>query len=512
MNPTARPAASQRQPLRHWHRTLLARLLKRSGIDRLAADRSGVSAILIGLLSMGLLGFSALGTEVVYWYTVHRNLQNAADSAALSAVAALENLAAAPDSTHMSQATAEAKYTSQQYGFTGGAGGVIVTVNIPPSSGAYTSNPTAAEVILSAPQKLFLSTALTFNGARLFPTQPTQKARAVATPAKNGNGCVVTLNTSTVTDLSLNGNTTVNMQSCDLYVNSQADDALNQVGNATVNAEAAYIAGGTSSSGNAQLNTTVGTFTGTAPINDPYGGLTVPYTSPGSSCSAASPPTMQHVQVRANNPAPGETDYGPDGTGNNIAVFCGGWQLASNTTNVLEPGLYVIDGGTFGCNNCTVTGQNVTIYLTGSGTNWASIAFGGNGTSFLNIDAPTDTFIASAPANFKGIEGVAIFGDRNAPCTSSSCTASMVFSGNATELINGVIYLPKQSVQLNGNGASSPSCSQLIAYTATFVGNSAFSTSFSDDPNDTTNCNRFRNAITGAGIAGAGAIPAHLVE
>ena len=25
----------------------------------------------------------------------------------------------------------------------------------------------------------------------------------------------------------------------------------------------------------------MGTFTGTAPINDPYGGLTVPYTSPG---------------------------------------------------------------------------------------------------------------------------------------------------------------------------------------------------------------------------------------
>jgi Flp pilus assembly protein TadG len=504
MNPTARPAASQRQPLRHWHRTLLARLLKRSGIDRLAADRSGVSAILIGLLSMGLLGFSALGTEVVYWYTVHRNLQNAADSAALSAVAALENLAAAPDSTHMSQATAEAKYTSQQYGFTGGAGGVIVTVNIPPSSGAYTSNPTAAEVILSAPQKLFLSTALTFNGARLFPTQPTQKARAVATPAKNGNGCVVTLNTSTVTDLSLNGNTTVNMQSCDLYVNSQADDALNQVGNATVNAEAAYIAGGTSSSGNAQLNTTVGTFTGTAPINDPYGGLTAPYTSPGSSCSAASPPTATHVQW---NTTGGVTTWTPDGT--NIAVFCGGWSPSG--ANVLSPGLYVIDGGTFGCNNCTITGSNVTIYLTGSGTNYASMSFGGNGTTFLNIDAPTDTWVSAHPS-FKGIEGVALFGDRNAPCTSSSCTSTIVFSGNATELINGVIYLPHQSISLNGNGASQPSCSQLIAYMATFVGNSAFSTSFSDDPNDTTNCNRFRNAITGAGIAGAGAIPAHLVE
>ena len=503
MNPTARLAASQR-PLRHWHGTLLARLLKRSRIDRLATDRSGASAILIGLLSMGLLGFSALGTEVVYWYTVHRNLQNAADSAALSAVAALENLAAAPDSTHLTQATAEAKYTSQQYGFTGGTGGVLVTVNIPPSSGAYTSQPTAAEVILSAPQKLFLSSALTFNGARLFPTQPTQRARAVATPARNGNGCVVTLNTNNVIDLSGNGNTQLNIQSCDLYVNSQASDALNQVGNATVNAEAAYIAGGTSSSGNAQLNTTVGTFTGTAPINDPYGGLTVSYTSPGASCSSASPATSSHVN---SSTSAGVTTWTPDGT--NMAVFCGGWSPSG--ANVLSPGLYVVDGGTFGCNNCTITGQNVTIYLTGSGTNYAGMAFGGTGTTSLNIDAPTDAYVSAHPS-FKGIEGVAIFGDRNAPCPSGTCSVNVTFSGNATETINGVIYLPKQNVTLNGNGAGTPTCSQLISYTATFHGNSAFSTTFSDDPNDTTNCNRFRNAVTGAGIAGAGAIPAHLVE
>jgi len=486
---------------------LLARLLERSGIGRLAADKSGVSAILIGLLSMGLLGFSALGTEVVYWYTVHRNLQNAADSAALSAVAALENLSGTPDAKHLSQATAEAKYTSQQYGFTSGTGGVLITVNIPPSSGAYTSNPTAAEVILSSPQKLFLSTALTFNGQSLFATPPTQKARAVATPARNGNGCVVTLNTNNVVDLSGNGNTQLNIQSCDLYVNSQASDALNQVGNATVNAEAAYISGGTSSSGNAQLNTTVGTFTGTAPINDPYGGLTVPYTSPGASCTNASPPTQQHVQI-ANSPPAGYTaEYGPDGT--NIAIFCGGWTPSGNV--FLDPGLYVIDGGNLSCNNCTITGSNVTIYLTGSGTTWAGMSFSGNGTTFLNINAPTDTYISAHPS-FKGIEGVAIFGDRNAPCSTSSCTATVVFSGNATENINGVIYLPHQTVTLNGNGASAPFCSQLIAYSATFHGNSSFSTTFSDNPSDTTNCNQFRNAITGAGIAGAGAIPAHLVE
>jgi Flp pilus assembly protein TadG len=503
MTPTAPSAASRRQPPRQ-RQGLPMRLLARSRLAALVGDQSGVSAIIVGLLSMGLLGFTALGTEVAYWYTIHRNLQNAADSAALSAVAALENIAAAPDAPHLSQATAEAKYATQKYGYSNGAGGVVVTVNIPPHSGAYTAQQNAAEVIVSSPQKLFLSAALTFNGQRLFNTTPTQSVRAVATPAMNGNGCVVTLNTSSVTDLFTNGNTTLNMQACDLYVNSQATNALNQVGNATINAEAAYISGGNSSSGNAELNTTLGVFNGTAPINDPYAGLTVPYTSPGSTCSAASPPTMQHVQVRADTPSAGTTSYGPDGTGANMAVFCGGWSPSGSV--FLQPGLYVIDGGTFGCNNCTITGQDVTIYLTGSGSNYAVMTFGGNGTTYLNIDAPTDTFMQNNPST-KAIEGVAIFGDRNAPQNLASS-----FSGNATETINGVIYLPKGNITLNGNGNSTPTCSQLITYSATFHGNSSFSTTFSDNPNDTTNCNRFRNAITGAGIAGAGAIPAHLVE
>jgi Flp pilus assembly protein TadG len=511
MSPTALSAASPRRPL-------YQRMLARSGIAALAADERGASAIIIGLLTMGLLGFSALGTEVTYWYFVHRDLQNAADSAALSAVAALQNIPGTPDSTHMTQATAEAKYASQQYGFTSGTGGVQVTVNVPPKSGNYTTTANAVEVVLSEPQQLFLSAALAINGQPLFATNPTQSVRAVATPAINGNGCVVTLDRAAAVDLFSNGNTQLNIQTCDLYVNSDATNALDEVGQATINAEAAYITGGLSSTGAAALNTTKGTFTGTAPINDPYAGIAPPYTSPGSACTNATPVLATssngttYVQptsggsVKTNNNSAGVmvTTYSPNAAGGTI-VFCGGWPVVNGSIVSLDPGLYVVDGGSFGCQNCTITGSNVTIYLTGSGSNYANMGFSGNGATALNINAPTDAFVQANPGT-QAILGIAIFGDRNAPTTLSSS-----FSGNATETVNGVIYLPTETITLNGNGTSTPTCSQLISFGAVFHGNSSFSTTFSSNPLD-NNCNPYRDANTGIGMSGAGAIPAHLVE
>ena len=49
------------------------------------ADRRGVVGILFALAMPVLIGFTALGTEVGLWYLGRRNLQTAADVAAISA-------------------------------------------------------------------------------------------------------------------------------------------------------------------------------------------------------------------------------------------------------------------------------------------------------------------------------------------------------------------------------------------------------------------------------------------
>jgi Flp pilus assembly protein TadG len=461
------------------------------GVVQLLGDKSGASATIIGLTAMVLLGFTALGTEASYWYFTHRNLQNAADSAAMGAVAALQNIQGSPDAAHKTSAIAEAKATAARYGFTDAQGGVAVAVNIPPTAGAYTSQANAVEVVITEPQALFLTAAIKYGGTPLLAANPTQKVRAVAHPGTNGNGCDVTLDKNTVSNLTTNGNTVLNLTGCDLYVNSNATNALDQVGQATITARAAFVTGGITSTAQASLTTTVGTFTGTAPINDPYANLPAPYTSPGSTCTNANPATSSHVNITTSGSV---TKYSPDGTG--MAIFCGGWSPPAGTVS-LDPGLYVVDGGTFGCNACTISGSNVTIFLTGSGTNYATLAFAGTGSAQLNINAPTYAYVTANPST-KALMGIAIYADRNAPTTSNSS-----FSGNASATINGVIYMPTHNVTFNGNGAAgSPTCSQIITFTQVFHGNSTFQ----------NNCADYSNPATGQGVVGIGAIPAQLVE
>ncbi len=497
MTATSRSTAPGRQPSPPQRRRRIAQILTCRTLARLAGDTSGATAIIIGLTSMVLLGFSALGTEVGYWYFTHRNLQNAADSAAMSAVAALENIAN-PDTAHRTQATAEAKATAARYGFVDTQGGVAVAVNIPPTAGAYTADPNAVEVVITEPQTLFLTAAIKIGGQPLFAANPTQRVRAVANPGTNGNGCVVTLDRAAVVDLFANGNTQLNLTGCDLYINSDAAAALDQVGTGSITARAAFVTGGITSSGQAALTTTAGSYTGTAPINDPYANLVPPYTSPGGSCTNDPARTISGDYAPSTDAA-GVTHYGPSTPGG-MVVFCNAAWPPNGSTIQLDPGLYVFDGGIFGCQNCTITGSNVTIYLTGSTgstSNWATLSFSGNGTTALNINAPTDAYVQANPGT-KVLEGIAIFDDRNSPTTSSNA-----FSGNATASVNGVIYMPTQSVTFNGNAVGQiPTCSQIIALTLVFHGNSAFQNS----------CATYQNPQTGTGVANIGAIPARLVE
>ncbi len=246
------------------------------------------------------------------------------------------------------------------------------------------------------------------------------------------------------------------------------------------------------------MTTTAGSYTGTAPINDPYANLVPPYTSPGGSCTNDPARTISGDYAPSTDAA-GVTHYGPSTPGG-MVVFCNAAWPPNGSTIQLDPGLYVFDGGIFGCQNCTITGSNVTIYLTGSTgstSNWATLSFSGNGTTALNINAPTDAYVQANPGT-KVLEGIAIFDDRNSPTTSSNA-----FSGNATASVNGVIYMPTQSVTFNGNAVGQiPTCSQIIALTLVFHGNSAFQNS----------CATYQNPQTGTGVANIGAIPARLVE
>jgi Flp pilus assembly protein TadG len=77
-------------------------------------DDSGVVLIYISLIMPILIGFTALGAEVGYWYVIKRQMQSAADSAAMSGAISLVN-----DGT--SQYTIQADYIAGLNGFRTGS-------------------------------------------------------------------------------------------------------------------------------------------------------------------------------------------------------------------------------------------------------------------------------------------------------------------------------------------------------------------------------------------------------
>ena len=400
----------------------------------LAADRSGAAAVMLALSLSSVLGMAGLGTEVAAWYMTKQTMQGAADAAAYTAVTAKGKGAS------VAQITTEAQSVAGNYNFINGTTGVTVTVNSPPLSGSHAGKSSAVEVIISQPQTPMISGLLMSSG-------PTIQARSVAAAVTAGSGCILTLDSGNVVDLSDTGGSVLNLNACSLYINSTASNALSMSGSATIDAGAAYIVGGASESGSASLNTTKGTYTGVAPISDPYADVNIPFYSGCNqnsySLSGGATQTLS---------ATGTTPY----------VFCNGLSLSGSSKLTLNPGVYIIDRGSFsvsGGSTLTATG-GVTIVLTSStGSNYATASFSGG--SIVTVTAPTTGATA----------GLAFFQDRNAP---SSGTNS--FSGGSTQNITGAIYFPNQSVSYSGGGGVDvAACTQLVVYKASFSGSSNFS-------------------------------------
>lgn len=86
-----------------------------------------------------------------------------------------------------------------------------------------------------------------------------------------------------------------------------------------------------------------------------------------------------------------------------------------------------------------------------------------NGNNTLDLSAPTTGPYA----------GIVLYGDRN----TQDSNATWNLGGNADISLTGVAYLPTLNVEYGGGaGNNSTECSQLIARTVRFRGNSGFNT------------------------------------
>jgi hypothetical protein len=199
-------------------------------------------------------------------------------------------------------------------------------------------------------------------------------------------------------------------------------DFLNVVGNYDV-------------TGNGVLNSDTTPVTRSSAVADPYADLTV---DTPSSCDQTGYKSKAQKTVTLD---PGN--------------YCSGFTVSAQSTVNLNSGTYYINGGDFKVNGGgTLTGSDVTIVLTGSGSDYATMTI--NGGAVVSLSAPTSGEYA----------GVVVMQDRNAPSSGSN-----KLNGGSTTEFSGAVYFPSQPVEFTGGNSTGGGCTRLVALTIDIKGN-----------------------------------------
>lgn len=423
---------------------------------RLLKDRRGnVLAIACAAMPV-VVGCAGLATDTIQWTLWKRQLQRAADSAAIAGVYDRQ-LASGGTSTVSSTVSHDLTLNNHTWMslLTG-----YPQVDFPADSSVKTNQ---VHVTLAIQQRLPFSS--------LFLASPpiiTASATAATVPA-GGNACVQALETNASnTGILINGNADIYMPDCVMYSNSPASNSAYAKGSSAVTAEAVTAVGGIQESS----NWTVNAYRPYSPaLADPFANVTP--SSSDMKC-AGHLATTGHSVSWVNDVLTDTTDMSAAKDANGNPANCWTSMNVGSNTTLNVPASYTgpiyLNGG-----NATIQGNfsctGCTIVLTNSDSS-ATATIGTlkvNASSAINMTAPTS-------GTFKGL---AIYQDRRAQtCTSASCSDTI--NGNSGSVIQGAIYFPAQELQYNGTGTTTAVCTMFVARRVNFTGNSTTSNKFQD--------------------------------
>ena len=385
--------------------------------QRIHQSRQGSVAIQMGLIFTALLGMAALASEVGFAMYKHRQMQSAADAAAIGG-------AIAKSTGYPATLATEAYADAAQVGFVNGANGVTITVNNPPASGPNAGDPTAVDVIITQPQTLYIVGAVnsltgSANPSGLF----NLGVRAVAGTGQ-ANICMLALDT-TGPAFQVNGNVTVGNKNCGIADNSASNPSTD-------------IKGGSA--------TIRGQFVSQGPQNRAGNNASFPDATPKSGVTTTDPYVANGenawVLAQATSPLkPASNCTSPNfssGSKSGGATYC------NVTGGTLSNGIYYVNSIS---GSVTVTNATVVVF---SSANF--------GNSTVSITAPTST-------SANGESGLGLV---------SPNAIAVSFGGNGSLQLTGAIYLPNQASQVSLAGTVNVPCAQVIAGTISVSGNDQF--------------------------------------
>lgn len=403
----------------------------------LGRDEGGNTLALGAVALPFMIGGAGLAIDTVQISLAKRELQRAADSAAMAGVYAINQN---PSSTGTTRTTLARNGATRDLQINNDVPlSTPAVIENAPTAGTRSGDSNAVRVQLTANRTLSF---FSFFDA----TPTTLRVEATAAIVREGSFCMLSLEDTAVAGVTIGGNATINI-GCGISTNSRAASAITATGSSSVIASPIMAVGGVPA-GNFNNSTLIPY----APVqDDPFAHIPTP-----TPANCVAPPDSQpNKDVPITTSTPGYT------SATRSFCFSGGWDVKGNVTlDFAEPTIVYIDGGTlsFG-SQAHVVARNVTFILTSTNatSDPSSIAtLNMNGGADLDINAPTTGLYAD----------IAFYEDRRAPLG-----RTITYNGNSGSTINGAMYFPRSKFSYLGTAQTSATCIQLVARRLDFSGN-----------------------------------------
>jgi Flp pilus assembly protein TadG len=305
-------------------------------------DRRGNALIIAGASLPLLVGAAGLGTDTVQWVLWKRELQRAADSAALAGAYAQLQTASVADAVNAHMGDNNHTGIALKSGYP--------QIGYPPDTANYKK---AVQVTLAVQRTLGFS-------SMFLSTAPTITATATAALVNSGSYCVVGLNSTTAASITIGGSASVSM-GCGAISDSTSATASVGTNGGTYNFTASPVAGVGAMPTSINGATDIQAYHSALP--DPYAGQYSTSIS-GMTCNK---------QVNAGNTSLTPGCYKD-------------FKFTGNANYTLAAGVYYLDSTNFDVQGTgSITGTGVTIVLTGATP--GSITTNGNTT--IKLTAPS---------------------------------------------------------------------------------------------------------------------------
>lgn len=384
-----------------------------ASIRRFRKDHSGNIAVTAAFALPLIMGGLALGADASLWFIQKSGLTFDTDGAAITAT----NMLTKGMSEEAIEAAVKKSLVADGY-----PSSLAVVVDI-------TNDGEKIDVATSFPAPKGFTSVVWSRGA------PVISARTIV-QLEGGPICLLSLDRTAANSFSMSGSASASLNGCMAASNSTSPQAMTFGGSSTMTTECLYSAGGIYGEEGKVTTNCANNREYRNPIDDPFTGKTQP--AKPSSCGRA-PNTSPGGSVVMN---PGCYDSNMDLKG----------------TVRFNPGVYFIDSTRFTVNSgAIITGTDVTFILKGS----SPITF--NGSASISLKAPTSTTVGAA------YPGVLFWG-------SSTSSVSHKINGDAGSLLQGVIYFPKDDVEVIGGSGMNVGCSRFVAEKIALSGNSGFET------------------------------------